>query len=215
MFWYEEEIKNLENKRDRLQNKEGLVFFGSSSIRLWKTLESDFNGFNAINMGFGGSTLAACTWFFKRIMTGLQPTGFVIYAGDNDLGDGRHPEEVYICFKQLVTQIREEFGNIPIGFISVKPSFARWHLKDSIRFTNQIIEQEIRLHEDHLFFINVYNHMIDESGLPVGTFFLSEGLHINDSGYALWKTIILEQFEKYGVSVNQPQTDHGTVSLLI
>ena len=70
-----------------------------------------------------------------------------------------------------------------------------WHLNDSIRFTNQIIEQEIRLHEDHLFFINVYNHMIDESGLPVGTFFLSEGLHINDSGYALWKTIILEQFE--------------------
>ncbi len=52
-----------------------------------------------INLGFGGSTLAACAWFFDPIVAPVShPQTLILYAGDNDLGDGRHPEEVLFFF---------------------------------------------------------------------------------------------------------------------
>ncbi|HWJ91245.1 MAG TPA: hypothetical protein VNR87_09020, partial [Flavisolibacter sp.] len=33
------------------------LFVGSSSLRLWKNIESDFQGYKVINRGFGGSSL--------------------------------------------------------------------------------------------------------------------------------------------------------------
>ncbi|MEO6149861.1 MAG: hypothetical protein ABIP28_06855 [Mucilaginibacter sp.] len=34
-------------------------------------------------------------------MEGFQPERLIFYAGDNDLGDGRHPEEVFIFSRNL------------------------------------------------------------------------------------------------------------------
>lgn len=99
MEWYEEEVKRLEIEISALENKEGLVFYGSSSIRLWETLEADFGEYAPLNIGFGGSTLAACVWFFERIFSSLKPTSLVIYAGENDLGDGREPEEIFFFLR--------------------------------------------------------------------------------------------------------------------
>jgi lysophospholipase L1-like esterase len=190
MFWYEDEIKSLERKRDAVSNQSGLVFYGSSSFRLWENLEKEFESFSAVNMGFGGSTLAACSWFFERIMTGMKPTGFIIYAGDNDLGDGRHPEEVFIFYQRLILQIRNLFGNIPIAFVSVKPSLSRWNIIKSIRYTNRIIKADITKRNDEIFFIDVFNEMVDDRGFPLRDIFEPEGLHLNENGYNIWKEVI-------------------------
>ena len=199
MFWYEDEIKGLERKRDAMPDKSGLIFYGSSSFRLWKSLESDLSAYKAINLGFGGSTLSACSWFFERVMEGFKPTAIIIYAGDNDLGDGRHPEEVFIFFKQLLSQIRIKFGDIPVGFISVKPSFKRWNIINSISYTNKIIEAEIKKEKGKTFFINIHSKMADDAGFPKKDLFQSEGLHINEKGYAIWKKIIINQLSLNGI----------------
>ena len=69
MYWYEDEIKQLENKIIPPKgDKMRVVFYGSSSIRLWNSIETDFPEFEIINLAFGGSTLAACCWFFKRVV---------------------------------------------------------------------------------------------------------------------------------------------------
>src|SRR4051812_13086574 len=41
----------------------GIVFAGSSSIRLWTTLKDDFAGLPALNRGFGGSQIREVTAF--------------------------------------------------------------------------------------------------------------------------------------------------------
>ena len=46
------------------------------------------------NQAFGGSTLEACAWFFERLVVPCYPRALVCYAGDNDLGDGRTPDQV-------------------------------------------------------------------------------------------------------------------------
>jgi hypothetical protein len=59
------------------------------------------------------------------VIPAWQPDVIVLYAGDNDLGDNRHPEEVFLNFKNMMTFITESFSNIPVAFISEKHSRAR------------------------------------------------------------------------------------------
>lgn len=191
MQWYENEVQRLEQEKPLLEYDPKMVFYGSSSIRLWENLYQDFSAYQPVNLGFGGSTLAACVWFFDRLFTPYHPESIIVYAGDNDLGDGRHPEEVFIFFRQLVASTRQRFGNIPLAFISIKPSISRWNIVDSIRYTNKIIEEEIKKEGNNLHFINVYNRMTDNSGYPKREFLDPDGLHINEKGYALWKEILL------------------------
>ncbi len=198
MVWYENEVQRLEKEKGSLSYDPQLVFYGSSSIRLWETLYDDFAAYKPVNLGFGGSTLAACVWFFDRLLAPYHPTSLIVYAGDNDLGDGRHPEEVLIFFLQLVSRTRQRFGDIPLAFISIKPSITRWNIVDSIRYTNRLIEEEIKREGGNLHFINVYNRMTDNAGYPKREFLDPDGLHISDRGYALWKEIV-QQYLSNGI----------------
>ena len=196
MLWYEEEIKRLESATAGLQQEQRLVFYGSSSIKLWDTLEEDFKGYAPLNSGFGGSTLAACSWFFERVFANLRPTGIIIYAGDNDLGDGRNPEEVLLFFNAFLQFVRNRLGGVQVDFISIKPSIKRWGIVDKIRETNQLIESFIKKSGGNVSFINIYDQMTDEKGYPKSELLELDGLHINKKGYQLWKEIILEQVSK-------------------
>lgn len=193
MYWYEEEVKRLEKEITFIKCNPLTVFYGSSSIRLWRTLEVDFKAFNPVNLGFGGSTLAACTWFFDRTLANYSPERIIIYAGDNDLGDGRHPEEIFIYFQQLSTKIKQRFGDIPCYFISIKPSIARWHMIDSFLYTNNIIENEIIRQDANWKFIDIYHPMLGVNNYPQNKYFDTDGLHLSTQGYKLWKHIILSK----------------------
>src|SRR6218665_2997296 len=102
MDWYEEEVQRVEREKKKLSYTPKVIFYGSSSINLWPELYTNFRAFDPLNLGFGGSTLESCVWYFDRIMAGLHPEHIVCYAGDNDLGDGKKAEEVVRQFKQLM-----------------------------------------------------------------------------------------------------------------
>ena len=67
---------------------DAVLFIGSSSIRLWTTLATDFPQVRTINRGFGGSEIDDSTYFADRIVAPYRPGAIVMYAGDNDLADG-------------------------------------------------------------------------------------------------------------------------------
>ena len=46
----------------------GVVFTGSSSIRLWTTMAKDFPGIRAINRGFGGSEIPDASHYVDRLV---------------------------------------------------------------------------------------------------------------------------------------------------
>jgi lysophospholipase L1-like esterase len=190
MQWYEDEVKRLEAEVAGLTHAPGLVFYGSSSIRLWETLEEDFKEYAPLNMGFGGSTLAACSWFFERLFANLYPRCMIVYAGDNDLGDGRSPEEVFLFFKELIHLVQHRYGDMPLGFVSIKPSISRWDIVDKIKQTNRLIESAIKKTGGNLCYINIYDSMTDKAGYPKREFLEPDGLHITEKGYQLWKEII-------------------------
>jgi len=192
MFWYEDEIKRLESERSKITDQPDTLFYGSSTIRLWAGLGDDLKDFKPANLGFGGSTLAACDWFFDRVMKGYQPKRLVVYAGDNDLGDGRHPEEVFIFFQQLVVRAQKQFGDMPCYFISLKPSISRWNQADQFRFTNMLIKNEIG-NDPNWRYIDLFDQLLDSSGHPKKEYYSDDGLHLSPAGYAVWAAIVKQQ----------------------
>lgn len=191
MFWYEDEISHLEKDTLVTAYEPETIFYGSSTIRLWASLYDDFAALKPINLGFGGSTLAACVWFFDRVMKPTyHPKRLIIYAGDNDLGDGRHPEEVFIFFQQLVVRANKRFGDIPCYYISLKPSASRWSMLDQFKFTNSLISAEIAGYHNNWHFIDTFSAMIDASGYLKSEYFMPDGLHLSENGYQLWKKIV-------------------------
>ena len=183
MDCYEAEVRALEVNQPGSPNP--VVFYGSSSIRLWPGLENE----GIVNRGFGGSTLEACVYFFERLIVPLHPRSLVVYAGDNDLGDGRSPEQVFSCFKQFTVKIEKELPGVPFGYMSVKPSPARAPILDRIRRANELIQREIEAHPA-AYFIPVYEAMLDEKGRPRKDLFLSDGLHLDLAGYRLWEQLL-------------------------
>jgi lysophospholipase L1-like esterase len=168
----------------------GVVFVGSSSIRLWSDLERQFTGWPAvIKRGFGGSQLADCVRNAKRLVSLYQPSLVLLYAGDNDLAAGRSPAQVRHSFEQFVAGVREKQPGLPVAFISIKPSPSRARLMASVREANRLI-QEYAAQAQDVHFIDVFTPMLALNGEPRPDLFAPDALHLSPAGYALWKHVI-------------------------
>jgi len=200
MQWYEEEVQRLVQLP--IAEPAGLpkvVFYGSSTFTRWLGLAQDFPQVQALNLGFGGSTLAACAWFFERVVPRQQPDALLVYAGDNDLGDGRTPEEVVLFFEQLLAASRARLGAIPLCFIAIKPSPARLYLRDNIERANALIRQRIAALGPPCYFLDLYPAMLDGAGLPQRALYEADGLHLSPAGYAQWQPAIAQQLRQMGL----------------
>jgi lysophospholipase L1-like esterase len=194
MIWYENDVKKLEAIKDSLPYTPETIFYGSSTIRLWEDMYEDLKPLRPVNLGFGGSTLAACVWFFDRIMEPYAPKHFVCYAGENDIGDGRTAEEVYIFFRQFQACLQKRFPDVPLTFISIKPSVSRWNLEKQVRYANELIKTEIEKTNGKQHYLNIFDHMLNANGQPVKELFEADGLHLSKKGYLLWKELLLAHF---------------------
>jgi hypothetical protein len=193
MEWYEQEVSAMEERlRMYVPPPSMVAFYGSSSLRMWESLEEDFRDAGAMNLAFGGSTMEACAWFFERLVVPWKPRSIVCYAGDNDLGDGRTPEAVIASFLKLLAKVDHHFPKIPFTILSIKPSPARLHLTDRIIVTNEALRREI-LGREYGYFIDIYSAMLDSDGLPDESLFLEDGLHVSPKCYLVWKSLLLSR----------------------
>ncbi|MBV8677899.1 MAG: hypothetical protein JO355_12125 [Planctomycetaceae bacterium] len=190
MEWYEDEVRSMERTRDAAPPPPGSVaFYGGSSIRLWSTLAADFLGVDVMNIGFGGATLESCVYFFDRLVAPTRPRSLVVYAGDNDLGDGRSPEDVLASFRALLRKVPGRVGPIPFTFLSIKPSPARWYLDERIRRANTMVRAELD-GRSWCHYLDLYPKMIDGDGRPRPELYVEDGLHLSPTGYRLWAEIL-------------------------
>jgi lysophospholipase L1-like esterase len=166
-----------------------IVFVGSSSIKRWTALASDFPGLPVVNRGFGGSQLADAVNFADQIITRYQPREVVIYSGGNDINAGKDPERVFGDFVALVLRIRAQSPQVDICYISVAPNPRRWGEVERVKKLNRLIRKYCQHHG--MEFIDVFPLMLGPDGTPKPDIFVADRLHMNAKGYAIWKEAIL------------------------
>lgn len=168
----------------------GVVFVGSSSIRMWKTLKQDFPNTNTVHRGFGGSQMVDCIMYVDQLVTRHKPRKVVVYEGDNDVGGGKSAERVLKDFKTLVGLIHDRVPDAEIGFIAIKPSRARWKLWPEMAKANKLVKKLCET-SDKLQYLDIATPMLDENGgQPAADWFIADGLHMRPKGYALWTQVI-------------------------
>jgi lysophospholipase L1-like esterase len=186
---WEKEIQAFE-ARDRLgpPPENSILFIGSSSIRLWKTLADDFPGNRVINRGFGGSQIIDSVKYAERIVWPYRPKLIVMYAGGNDINSGKTADQVVADFKSFVVKVRAGLPGVRIAYISIAPNPARWSQVETVKAANSLISQYCQI--SGLEFIDVFHHMLGKDGLPLPDIFAEDRLHLNARGYALWRQIV-------------------------
>jgi lysophospholipase L1-like esterase len=185
-FW--NEIRAFK-KADSIQPPpaNAILFVGSSSFRLWKDVDKAFPKHTIINRGFGGSSLPHVIQYADDIIFPYQPKQIVIYCGENDMtAEGVNGDTVFQRFKQLFTLIRSRLTNVPIVFVSLKPSPSRWHLKDKMESGNALIKDFLKK-EKKTAYVDVWKPMLNEEGKPKEELFVEDKLHMNEKGYAIWQ----------------------------
>ena len=90
-----------------------MVFAGSSSIRMWKDVQSYFPEYNVINNGFGGSQFSDLLYFYDEVILKQKPEILFIYEGDNDINDKKKPGKILKEAKQLTVKIRKDLPRNP------------------------------------------------------------------------------------------------------
>jgi formylglycine-generating enzyme required for sulfatase activity len=186
---WEKAIAALEKQdKDQPPPKNSIVFVGSSSIRLWD-LKKSFPDPAVINHGFGGSQITDSVHFASRLVTKLAPRLVVLYAGDNDIGVGKSPEQVAAGFLSFAQTVHMELPNTRVLFISIKPSVLRWKLWEKMQKANSLIKAECKM-DKRLTYVDITQAMLGDDGKPQKDFFRADGLHLNAKGYELWTRVL-------------------------
>ena len=168
----------------------GVLFVGSSSIRMWTGLEKAFPEQPVvIRRGFGGSRLSDCADLVHRLVLPYRPRLVVLYAGENDLTEGATPQDLLAHFVRFVQQVHSALPNTRIAYLSIKPSPSRLALMMAMREANLLIQTHVLAHDD-LDYIDVHAAMLDNDGQPRPELYLRDQLHLSAEGYGLWRQVV-------------------------
>lgn len=173
----------------------GVVFVGSSSIKLWVGLERDFPGLAIVQRGFGGSQTEHANRYFDELVARYRPAQIVLYEGENDLDAGKDPTTVESDLKAFMGRKREALGATPVYFISVKPSPARWSQFARQSALNAAVRSAAARTPD-LVYVDIVQPMLGGADTPRPELFIDDSLHMNARGYAIWRDTLVKALDR-------------------
>lgn len=189
--WYEGEIRTYE-AADRAAPPApgGVLFVGSSSVRMWGSLAEDMSPAPVINRGFGGSKTDEVLAVFDRVVTPYEPSVIVYYCGDNDLGtdntDAWGAAEGFILFERRARALWPEVGII---YIPIKASLARWSNWEAMELANSIVRAYCQSSPGATY-ADTVTPTLGADGSPDPAMFLGDGLHLSEAGYEAWTAVL-------------------------
>lgn len=168
--------------------KNGILFIGSSSIRLWENLERDMAPLPVIKRGFGGSKIRDAAVYSNRIVTNYKPKIVILFSGTNDLAGNeldKKPTDILNGFMTFVTKVRQDLPDVLIYNISITPTPARINMLAEVQATNALIKNYCES-EEKLFYFDLADQFLTKNGQARKELFIEDGLHLNDAGYKVW-----------------------------
>jgi lysophospholipase L1-like esterase len=191
---FEQEVRQISARIDSLGwEKGGTVFTGSSTIRMWKSLQPSFPKEPILNTGFGGSKASDLETHLFPLVIRLEPSRVFLYEGDNDLWGNVPVAEIFTSLDNIVNRLQLIDPNTEIYLIGAKPSPSRWEKKQNYQIFNQKLN-EYCLSKENLKFVDTWKALTDSAGNPRPELFLEDQLHLNETGYEIWTEIFKSYF---------------------
>ena len=171
--------------------KSPVVFIGSSSFTRWTSVGEAFPEMRVMNRAYGGSSLPDLIRDLDDLVFAYRPRQVVVYCGENDFAsDETLKYDVVVSrFKDFFSRVRRRLPQTAVAYVSMKPSPSRWHLAHKFIAANAAIK-EFLSSQKQTAFVDVWPVMTGLDGLPRADIFVEDRLHINDTGYELWKPLI-------------------------
>jgi hypothetical protein len=194
---WENDIKNFEElDKSIMYSDKSILFVGSSSIRLWSSLEKDMAPYPVIQRGFGGSKLSDLVVYANRII-GPHPCRAIVLFVANDITGGKEdksPHEVAILFRNMLKTIRETHPYTPVFWIEVTPTPSRWQVWSVIEKANALI-RNICNTQKNTYFIKTDFAFLNDKGAPNVELFREDKLHLSENGYKVWTKLIKKELD--------------------
>ena len=173
------------------------VFFGSSSIARWNSLEDDFRTDDALNRGINGSMLRDLDYDLNELVLKHHPHNIVLYAGTNDLMAGHSPEQVLQDLEQIEHDIHAKLPDAELYFVSPSLPPTAIGLKDNYERADELTREYISS-TPNCEYIDVTPDMQDAQHNPRPELFGNDHLHMTPAGYAIWKRDITAALHEHG-----------------
>ena len=169
----------------KIQTEKITLFTGSSSIRMWESLESDFSEINLINRGFGGAHLSDVLHYYDRLFTKYRPQKIVLYCGENDLWSGKSVGRVMKDFHALWAKINMDLPTTTLVYLSCKPSpkrISKWNTYQSLNLLIKNLAQR----DNKLTFVDISPTLLRPNLSFYPGLWKNDDLHLNQAGYDRW-----------------------------
>lgn len=168
----------------------GIVATGSSSMRFWDhRIHEDLAPLTIISRGFGGSNMNDVLHHIDTLILKHNPRAVMIYEGDNDVADGVPVKTILSTYEKVIDKIQAHRADTRIYLLSVKPSIARADMWPAMQAVNAGM-QSISHDDKQVFYIDVAMPMFDANGELPKHLFVNDMLHMNQTGYDIWKATV-------------------------
>ncbi|MDM4018510.1 GDSL-type esterase/lipase family protein [Roseiconus lacunae] len=194
---WEKDIAAFDGLNEQIEpSEDAILFIGSSSIRLWKTMEQDMAPYQTIRRGYGGAKFTDMAVFAERLITPHQYRAIVMFVGNGVSGkpDDHSPELIESLARQIVATAHEHRPNTPFFLIEITPTHSRFKAWNKIRKVNERL-REIALTTPNTYFIATAGDYLRSDATPRKELFIKDQLHLNEDGYRLWAKIIRRRLD--------------------
>jgi lysophospholipase L1-like esterase len=191
---FEKEVRQISARIDSLGWEAGSTLFtGSSTIRMWKSLETSFPNQNILNTGFGGSKASDLKTHLFPLVIRLEPSRVFIYEGDNDVWADVPVAEIMTSLDEIVNRLQLIDPTMEVYLIEAKPSPSRWEKMANYQIFNLKLK-EYCLAKQGVEFVPTWEALTDSTGNPRPELYLQDQLHLNEQGYEIWTEIFRPYF---------------------
>lgn len=174
---------------------DGIAVFLGDSITDFCDLGYYYPGLNTVNAGISGDTT---DWMLDRLETSVlryEPDILVLLGGINDLLRGGDEEQIVANLMTIVDTVRERVPQVQVLVQSVYPIGEG----DDLYWTGRIRAINSRLEalagEHDYDYVNLFDALATEDG-RLDERYSYDGLHPNDTGYAVVSSILTQALEK-------------------
>lgn len=175
---------------------DSILLIGSSSIRRWLTISTDMAPYSTIRRGYGGAKFTDMAVFAERVISPHQYRALVMFVGNGVVGEpsDHTPDQIEALARHIVDVSHKHASGVPVFLIEITPCEKRFAAWSKIRAVNARL-RELALTTPDTYFIPTASHYLQADGTPRPELFVEDKLHLNESGYRLWATLIRRRLD--------------------